>query len=253
MADSMRGQIRPGALVTTDDGQLGRVERATPTLIEVVVDRTQRHLTLPRSLVRDVRADGAILLTARAAEVERLAVTETRGDGQGVADTLGDVGKVELQEERLVARKTLEETGRVLIRKEVDEVPRRLEVDAYYEDVQIEHVPIGRVVKEQESPREEDGVYIVPVYEEQLVVVKRLVLREELHIRRHGATETRLFEDTVRRERLVIEDPDSTGRVREHYATERPEGEAVAGDTALDEAEPESPGLLERLGRKVLE
>jgi len=46
---------------------------------------------------------------------------------------------------------------------------------------------------------------------------------------------------------------DRTGRVREHYATDRPEGEVAAGDIPPDEADPDSPGFLEKLGRKVLE
>jgi len=250
MTDTMSGQIRPGASVETEDGHLGRVERATPTTVDVVVDETHRRLSLPRRLVREVRANGAVLLAARATDVERLAATDARSAAEGVVD---EVDTLKLQEEQLVARKTLEETGRVRVRKVVEDVPRRLEVDAYYEDVQIEHVPVGRVVTEQERPREEDGVYILPVYEEQLVVVKRLVLKEEIRIRRHGATERRLFEETVRRERLVIEDLDDTGRVHEQYATARPDGEVVAGDTAIDETETENPGLLERLGRKVLE
>ena len=47
---------------------------------------------------------------------------------------------------------------------------------------------------------------MVPVYGEQLVVVKRLVMKERIRIRRIATTERRLFEDTLRRERLVIED-----------------------------------------------
>ena len=57
------------------------------------------------------------------------------------------------------------------------------------------------------------------MYEERLVVVKRLVLRERIHIRRVGTTERQLFEDKLRRERLVVEDPQHTGRVRELYPT----------------------------------
>jgi stress response protein YsnF len=38
--------------------------------------------------------------------------------------------------------------------------------------------------------REEDGVLIVPVLEEQLVVTTRLVLKEELRITRKSRTET---------------------------------------------------------------
>jgi hypothetical protein len=66
-------------------------------------------------------------------------------------------------------------------------------------------------------------------------------MKEQIRIRREGTTEKRLFEDTVRRERLVVEDPNRTGLVRERYPT------------AEEEASEEEGGLLEKLGRKVLE
>jgi len=248
MTDTKIGQIRPGASVATPDAHLGRVERIRSDAIDILLESTGRQVTVPRDRVLQVWPDGSVQLAATRAEIEEFAA----GRGSTTRTELDTVDTVQLQEEQLVARKRLEETGRVRIRKDVEEVPRRLEVDAYYEDVQIDHVPVGRIVTEQESPREEDGTYIVPIYEEQLVVVKRLLLKEEIHIRRQGATERRLFEDTVRRERLVIEDPGDTGRVREHYATERPEGEVVAGDTAPAEAEADHPDFLEKLGRKVL-
>jgi len=249
MTDTMIERIRPGASVDTPDGHVGLVERVTSDAIEVMVEATRQLLSLPRDRVLQVWPDGSVQLSVTRAEVERLAAGANLGES-GVATE--ETATIQLQEERLVAQTELEETGRVRIHKEVEEVPRRLEVDAYYEEVAVEHVPIGRIVKEQEAPREEDGVYIVPVYEEQLVVVKRLLLKEEIRIRRQGATEKRLFEETVRRERVVVEDPDRTGRVREHYATDRPAGEVAAGDVPPDEVEPEDPSLLERLGRTVL-
>jgi stress response protein YsnF len=59
---------------------------------------------------------------------------------------------MELREERLEARKQLVEAGTVRVRKAVEQVPRRLEVDAYAEEVTIKHVPVGRVVRERETP-----------------------------------------------------------------------------------------------------
>ena len=254
MTETMIGRIRPGAAVDWADGRLGRVVRVeqgaggAPGRIEVLADDTGRTLFVPLDLVDEVRADGTVRLSAARAELDRFAVGEA-GTGTTEGRTL------ELREEQLEARKELEEAGRIRVHKEVEDVPRRLEVEAYHEEVTVEHVPVGRIVREREPAREEDDVFIVPIYEEQLVVVKRLVLKEEIHVRRQGATEKRLFEDTVRRERLVIEDPDRTGRVREHYATEPPEGERVAGDTvpSEEEADPEPEGLFDRLGRKILE
>jgi stress response protein YsnF len=52
--------------------------------------------------------------------------------------------------------------------------------------VEVERVGIGREVAPGESApsvRNEDGVVVVPVLEEVLVVEKRLVLREEIRLR----------------------------------------------------------------------
>lgn len=155
---------------------------------------------------------------------------------------------VQLREERLVARKDRQKAGEVVIRKEVEEVPGRLEVEAFREEVHVEHVPVGRVVQERAKPREEDGVLIIPVYEEQLVVSKRLVLREEIRVRSVGTTERQVFEDRLRKDRLRIEDPDHTGAVREKYPTEE-------DSTSHEESRERQnrPGLIENAFRKILD
>jgi uncharacterized protein (TIGR02271 family) len=155
--------------------------------------------------------------------------------------------RLELREEQLVPQKELRELGEVVIRTDVEEVPGRLEVEAYREEIEIEHLPIGEVVQEKQPPWEEDGDLIVPVYEEQLVVVKRLVLREQLRIRRVGTTETRLIEDVLRRERLRIEDPNGTGLVHEQFPTATESGE----DPHDAPVEIERGGLLERVVKKT--
>jgi uncharacterized protein (TIGR02271 family) len=259
MADTGLTLIEPGASVDGVDGHLGRVARVTAVALEVLAEDTGQRFMVPMGLVRDVGPDGSVRLSATRVDLERLAALgpdSERGDlGRGDLGPVEPPQMLQLSEEELIARKRMAEVGRVRFHKEVEEVPRRLEVDAYHEEVTVEHVPIGRVVQERQAVREEGDTYIVPVYEEQLVVVKRLVLKEEIRIRRQGVTERRLFEDTVRRERLVVEDPDETGRVRDYYPTERPEGERVAGDTVPGEEETprDEGGLLERLGRKVLE
>ena len=159
---------------------------------------------------------------------------------------------LELREEQLVAHKELRELGEVEVRTEVDEIPGRLEVDAYREEVQIDHEPVGTVVSERDDPWEEDGVLVVPVYEEQLVVTRRLVLRERLRIRRVGTTERQLFQDTLRRERLVIEDPQHTGLVHERYPTDE-SARSPATQEETHAGEQAQGGLLEHLVRKVLE
>jgi uncharacterized protein (TIGR02271 family) len=154
---------------------------------------------------------------------------------------------LELREEELVAHKELREAGEIVVRTTIEEVPGRLELDAYSEEVEIEHQPIGQAVSERRQPWEEGDVLVVPVYEEQLVVTKRLVLKEQLRIRRVTTTERRLFEEPVLRERLVIEDPQGTGLVHEIHPTSE-----THGSEAADDDEPKS-GLIENIVRKALE
>jgi uncharacterized protein (TIGR02271 family) len=159
--------------------------------------------------------------------------------------------RLELHEEQLVARKELVEAGEVVLHTEIDEAPARLEIDAFREEVEIEHEPVGKIVSERAAPWEENGDFVVPVYEEQLVVVKRLVLREQLRIRRMRTTEHQTYEDQLRRERLVIDDPDSSGLVQEKYPVEE-DGPAASEHTPHEGTHPAEPGLLSNVVRRVL-
>ncbi|MFN2521297.1 MAG: YsnF/AvaK domain-containing protein [Candidatus Limnocylindria bacterium] len=125
--------------------------------------------------------------------------------------------RLQLHEEELVPHKEMQEVGTVTIRTEIEERPERFEIEALREEVEIEHLPAGEEVRAREEPREENGAYIVPVYEEQLVVSKRLILKERLRITRVSRTEKRIFEDTLRHERAVVEHPENTPLVNELY------------------------------------
>jgi len=149
--------------------------------------------------------------------------------------------KLELREEQLIAHTDRRHAGDVEVRTRIEEVPGRMEVDAMREEVIVEHEPVGEVVSERAQPWEEDDVLVVPIYEEQLVVSKRLVLRERIRVRRVRTTERHLFEDNLQRERLVVEDPNGTGAVHERYPV------------APGESTEQPAGLLETLGRRVLE
>ena len=53
---------------------------------------------------------------------------------------------LELREEELVMRREMQDVGTAHIRTRVEEVPARLEVEAKAEEVEVEHVPVGKVV-----------------------------------------------------------------------------------------------------------
>jgi len=77
------------------------------------------------------------------------------------------------------------DTGRgVRVSKTVTEQPEEVRETLWHETVDVQRVPVDRVVAEAPPSRYEGDVLIVPVLEEILVVEKRYRIREELHITR---------------------------------------------------------------------
>jgi uncharacterized protein (TIGR02271 family) len=117
-----------------------------------------------------------------------------------------------LQESIEIRRREVE-TGRVRIRKEVHSRVVQVEAPVVHERVVVERVPVDREVDRDAPPgvREENGVLVVPVLEEVLVVERRLVLKEELRVTR-VREETRVVRDVpLAEERVIVErvDPDA--------------------------------------------
>jgi len=109
-----------------------------------------------------------------------------------------------LREELKVSKREVE-TGRVVVHKTVSERDENVEMLLRRTDVSVERVPVGRTVTEAPASREEGDVLIIPVLEEVLVVEKRLVLKEELHIRKATTERTAHEVVTLRTESVKIE------------------------------------------------
>jgi uncharacterized protein (TIGR02271 family) len=110
-----------------------------------------------------------------------------------------------LIEETVRVEKRQVVTGRVRVQTATDTVNEFAHADLRQETVEVTRVPIDRVVEFAPDIRTEGDVTIVPVLEEVLVVEKRLVLKEELHIRRRITTETVEVPVTLRKQRAVVE------------------------------------------------
>lgn len=128
------------------------------------------------------------------------------------SDTPGAV-VVQLREEELVPVKEWVETGAVLIRKGIETHPQAMPVEVLHEEVQIEHVPVNRVLAEGEvaTPWQDGDTLVVPVVHEELVVMKRLVVREELRVTKVRVRDVQEVSGTVRRENVSLE---TEGRAR---------------------------------------
>ncbi|WP_366522249.1 YsnF/AvaK domain-containing protein [uncultured Sphingomonas sp.] len=98
-----------------------------------------------------------------------------------------------------VTVRTVPEQEQVVVRDEV----RR-------EHVEVRRVAIEREVDRAPAVREENGVTIIPVLEERLVVEKRLFLVEEVHVFRSAHAEAVELPATLRRTRVDVERTDLT-------------------------------------------
>jgi uncharacterized protein (TIGR02271 family) len=104
-----------------------------------------------------------------------------------------------------IHRQTVDSGRPVRVRKHVDEEKVRAELPFVRETVEVERVPVGRVVELAPAVRLEGDVTVIPVVEERLVTRKELVLVEEIRLTRRRE-ESRSHEDfVVRRERVVVE------------------------------------------------
>jgi uncharacterized protein (TIGR02271 family) len=119
------------------------------------------------------------------------------------SDTLDHVVPLLQEEVRVDKREVL--TGKVRIQTVAEAFEEKAEAVLQGERVEVTRIPVDRVVSEAPAVRTEGGVTIVPVLEEILFVEKRLVLKEELHIRRTATTETVELPVTLRKQRAVIE------------------------------------------------
>ena len=108
-------------------------------------------------------------------------------------------------EESARIEKEVVETGRVVIRKTVHHDTQTVDVPVQEEHVHVERVLINQVVDTPPDVRHEGDTMIIPVLREEVVVTTRLVLVEELHVRKRTLTLSHPQEVTVRREEVHYE------------------------------------------------
>ncbi|UOQ78686.1 YsnF/AvaK domain-containing protein [Hymenobacter sp. 5516J-16] len=93
---------------------------------------------------------------------------------------------VPIIEEHAVVGREVVETGRVRLSKTVEEHEEALNFTLLHDEVQVERVPINQYVTDGATlpgVRYEGDTMIIPVVRE--VVVKRMLVVEELHITKH--------------------------------------------------------------------
>jgi uncharacterized protein (TIGR02271 family) len=121
--------------------------------------------------------------------------------------------RIPVVEEDLVADTRAVKTGSVRVQKHVERRIRTVETPLLQEEVEVRRVPVNRVVSEMPAVRKQSGEIIVPVVEEELVISKRLVLKEEIHLSKKRTRKRVVREVELERERAEVQRLDPEGRV----------------------------------------
>ncbi|MBV8398012.1 MAG: YsnF/AvaK domain-containing protein [Acetobacteraceae bacterium] len=109
-----------------------------------------------------------------------------------------------LHEEQIEVRRDVRVTGRVTVKTETHVSEEPVEQLLTREHAEIERVVIDRPVETVPEVREEGDAIIIPIVEEMIVVEKRLILKEEVRIRRVRETQQHRETIAVRKQRAVV-------------------------------------------------
>jgi uncharacterized protein (TIGR02271 family) len=122
--------------------------------------------------------------------------------------------------EELVVSKRGVAREQVRLTTRVEQRDEPIDVTLMNEELSVERVKIDKVVETASGPRQEGDSWILPVYEEVLVVEKRLMLREEVHVRRARREVRESQQVTLRREEVEV----TRTKLGDPIASEEPAG-----------------------------
>ena len=108
-------------------------------------------------------------------------------------------------EELEIGKRQVATGSGVRIHKTVTEREQIVDEALRVESADVTRVPVNRIVDAIPAVRHLGDTMIIPVVEEQLVIEKRLVLKEEIHIRKSHESVRRPQTVTLREEHVAVE------------------------------------------------
>ncbi|HSI32816.1 MAG: YsnF/AvaK domain-containing protein [Phycisphaerae bacterium] len=197
------------------DGLRATLLSATPLGpdAEIQLDTGER-LRVPAAMLSG-QPDGCYRLALTRSQLSALTLLNS---DKNVAQVTQSV-TLPVVEEQITVDKRQVETGRLAVRITPQVRREVIDVPVTEQTLEVERVPVGRFVPATEPPREEGDVTIVPVYEEVVVVERRIMLKEEIRIRRRKTQRHERHEIELRSEEAQVvrtnpDAPPATGAVR---------------------------------------
>ena len=117
----------------------------------------------------------------------------------------GDRQRMTRSEEELAIDKRRVPIGAMSIRKRVDTQHVSQPVNTTREEVTVERRPVSNADSAHGSDMGEDEIRI-PVYEDEIVVDKRRVMKEEVVVKKQAVQETKNVEADLQKERIDVDD-----------------------------------------------
>ena len=148
-------------------------------------------------------------------------VADERGSERGGLDE--DL-RVQRSEEELRASVREREAGQVNAKKSVRTEREVVRVPKRREEVDIERVPEEGEAREASTATEADigeDEVVVQLFEEEVVVSKKIVLKDEIRIRKRVVQDEETVEVDLRKEEVEVDDQSARGRPQGPFAQER--------------------------------
>jgi uncharacterized protein (TIGR02271 family) len=226
----IQGDLDPFDLYASDGDKVGTVVEVNDEYLVVehggFLGLGESHGTIPRSYVGR-SSDEAWHLNIDSDRAKQVLDEEVTSAPpvEPVAPTIGAAGRsterpdsdtgaaMEVHEEELQARKTSQQTGEVVARKEVIEDTETIEVPVTREEVHIERRPVsGAGASAMGGSTYEEEEVRIPVSAEEVQVQKVSKPVEEVRLTKELKQDTERVTDTVRKERVEIEEDERMER-----------------------------------------
>ncbi len=182
-------------VVVDEDGEQGTIEAYYPPEKKFVVAIGDQQILIPAEMITP-RQDGSYVASLRFSELTQSYYQSNQSEEAVVVPVI--------EEELFVGKRTVE-LGKVRINKVVHENEEVVDVPLIEDRVEIERIPINRLISQPLSTRVEGDTTIVPVMKEVFVVQKQLMLLEEVHVHTRRVEAHRPQSVTLRSEEVHVE------------------------------------------------
>mgnify|MGYP003623118799 CR=1 FL=1 len=193
--DGAQAQALHQALIARglSDDQARRLEATVPPGATIVTVDGENN---PDEALEIVQTNGGNVVAGASAKASRPDVDVAR--------------RLQLREERLLIDKQRVPSGEARIRKEVVSEEQSIDVPVFHEELFIQRRPVSEGAKASTTPIGEGEEIRIPLNEERVDVQKRTVVTEEVEIGKRKVEGTEHVSDTVRHEKLRVDDDATT-------------------------------------------